>query len=503
MKSINRGYLMELVSGSNPIIMADVPDPDVIFANGAYYMINTTMHFMPGGEILRSYDLINWEHASYVFERIDSTPAQRLEGDLNIYGKGMWAGSIRFHKNTFYVAFSCNDTKKTYLYRSEDINGPWKRNLIEGFYYDMSLLFDEDRVYVVHGNTDIYLTELNEELTAPKEGKEARLIVKDKNPKILGYEGSHIYRIGGRYYLFLIHSLPDMWKRVEAMYSADSLEDDFVGGDILCASLEDRPDGIAQGGIVQGPDQKYHLVLFRDNGALGRIPIVVPVTKTEDGFIPEEPSVLIENISLRPGYEYKPLAGSDDFKEDSDKESFGFKSIWQFNHEPELSLIRRDFEEGKVFVKTGKVVSKATAAVNTLTQRTMGPECSAEVSVDASALNEGDTAGLMLLQGKYSYAGIRLKGGKYYAVMNEGEETTEEIEVGSSIRLRADCSFKDGIDEVRFSVLTSGGYVPLGRPFHMEFTLEHFTGARFALFIYSKEQAGGEAGFSDFVYGRS
>ena len=497
-KRNDRGYNMALIKGTNPILMADVPDPDVIRVGDTYYMINTTMHFMPGGEILRSYDLINWEHETYVFDSIDGTPAQRLEGDLNIYGKGMWAGTIRRHDGMFYVAFSCNDTKKTYLYRSEDIKGPWKRNVIEGFYYDMSLLFDEDKVYVVHGNTEVYITELDKDLTGPLEGGLSRLIVKDTDAEILGYEGSHIYKIDGRYYLFLIHSLPDRWMRTEAMFTSDSPEGEFTGGDILCASLEDRPDGLAQGGIVEGKDGRYHAVLFRDNGALGRIPVVIPVTKTEGGFAFAKPSKCIENTSSRPDHVYKPLAGSDDFKADDDRESFGFKSIWQFNHEPDLSLIRRDEEKGVVYIRTAKVTDKVTQAKNTLTQRTSGPVCSAEVTVDAKDLKEGDTAGLMLLQGKYSYAGITVKDGKCFCIMNATGEIIEEIPSDSVIRLRAECDFTNGKDEVRYFVNGKA----IGKPFHMEFTLEHFTGARFALFVSSREQAGGEAGFSEFIYER-
>ena len=63
----------------NPIIKADFPDPDVIRVEDTYYMICTTMHFFPGGIILRSYDLIHWEFASYVFDRLESTDAQRLQ----------------------------------------------------------------------------------------------------------------------------------------------------------------------------------------------------------------------------------------------------------------------------------------------------------------------------------------------------------------------------------------------------------------------------------------
>lgn len=110
-------------SGINPLLKLDYPDPDVIRVGDTYYMITTMVHFMPGGEILRSYDLVNWEHAAFVYDRLDSTPEQRMEGG-NIYGKGMWAASLRYHNNLFYVCFSANDTGKTYLYTSEQIAGP-------------------------------------------------------------------------------------------------------------------------------------------------------------------------------------------------------------------------------------------------------------------------------------------------------------------------------------------------------------------------------------------
>ena len=96
-------------------------------------MVSTTMHFMPGCEILRSYDLVHWEHAAFVYDRLDSTPAQALADGLNIYGKGMWAASLRYHKGIFYICFAANDTHKTYLYRSDSIEGPWHKSQIEGF----------------------------------------------------------------------------------------------------------------------------------------------------------------------------------------------------------------------------------------------------------------------------------------------------------------------------------------------------------------------------------
>ncbi|MBP5608989.1 MAG: glycoside hydrolase 43 family protein, partial [Lachnospiraceae bacterium] len=327
----------------NPLLKMDYPDVDVIRVDDIYYMVSTTMYFMPGCEILRSFDLVHWEHAAYVYERLDSTPAQRMEGEENIYGQGMWAASLRYHNGNFYVIFVANDTHKTYLYRSEKIEGPWEKSEIEGFYHDNSLLFDDDgRIYIVYGNREVYLTELKPDLSGPKEGGINRLIVKDRDDAYLGYEGSHIYKINGKYYIFFIHMPRASGRRTEACFVSDSIEGEFTGCDVMSDDRGYCKSGVAQGGIVDTPDGKWYAILFQDSGAVGRIPVLIPVCWNEDcdipvfgndGIIPDE----FEVPDGREGYLYEPLAGSDDFKdpvpgkEARFTESFGLKSRWQFS----------------------------------------------------------------------------------------------------------------------------------------------------------------------------
>ena len=64
-------------SGTNPIIPMDFPDPDILRVGDAYYMVSTTMYFMPGCVILRSHDLIHWEFYTHVYDMLENTPAQR------------------------------------------------------------------------------------------------------------------------------------------------------------------------------------------------------------------------------------------------------------------------------------------------------------------------------------------------------------------------------------------------------------------------------------------
>lgn len=529
----DRGYNYERVmqeKSINPLTRLDYPDADVIRVEDTYYLVSTTMHFMPGCEILRSHDLVNWEHAAYVYDVLDSTPAQKLEGDEHIYGKGMWAATLRYHKGRFYIIFVANDTHKTYLYTSESIYGPWEKKNIEGFYHDCSLLFDDDeRVYLVYGNKHVYLTELKEDLSAPKEGGLHRLIVSDDDNPSLGYEGAHIYKINGKYYVFFIHSLKDRWMRAEACFVADSLEGEFTGGDVFVDDRGYCGQGVAQGGIVDTPDGKWYAVLFQDSGAVGRIPVLVPVTWENDypvfgvnGKLPEE----FEIEDLKPGYAYEPLIASDDFRgapELSDSEMqrlygcFGMKSAWQFNHEPKLSLVDWKKERGEFWVTTDKISRNVTQARNILTQRMIYPGCVGEIVLDFSQLKEGDYAGLCAFQGGYGFVGVTKREGKAYAVMMTKEaadgfaherskepgygQEWEAVPVeGDKIRLKIEVDFTNMKDEAKFYFAENFKWNNIGNTHKLAFRLDHFTGCRFGLFVYSTKEIGGKAGFSNFVY---
>ncbi len=510
----DRGYSYDRVMqypAANPLTRLDYPDPDVIRVDDTYYMVSTTMYFMPGCEILRSYDLVHWEHAAYVYDRLDSTDAQTLTNGANAYGKGMWAASLRYHNGTFYICFVANDTHKTYLYRSTDINGPWAKQIIEGFYHDCSLLFDDDgKVYIAYGNRRIYITELNDDLTGPKPGGLHRLVADDADNPMLGYEGSHFYKINGKYYLFFIHSLPDRWRRVEACFTADSIDGEFVGGDCLNDDMGYLGSGVAQGGIVDTPDGKWYGVLFQDRGAVGRIPVLVPVRWEGDlpifgvdGMVPAQISV----DSTRPEYVYKPLVGGDDFKQGGG--SFGFADYWQFNHEPELSLVTKDEANGRLILRTDRVDVELTSARNTLTQRMIFPYCTGEVVLDASGLGEGDYAGLCALQGKYAFIGVTRRDGKLTLVMRHVEkrgDTEELIEEfaqpleAEKVTLRATADFTNGKDMAAFSYRVGWRFAPAGPEHKLAFRLDHFTGCRFGLFCFSTAKPGGEAVFEAFRY---
>lgn len=517
---------MAYKSGSANIIFSDFPDLDVIRVDDTYYMVSTTMHFFPGCVILRSYNLLDWEFCSYVYEKLDSTRGQTLKDNCGVYGKGMWAASLRYNNGIFYVSFVCNDTHKTYLYTSNKIEGPWKKSEILGFYHDMSILFDDDGgVFVVSGNTEIYLTQMKPDLSGPLvDGIQKIIIADDKENVILGYEGCHFYKINGKYYIFMIH-MPKGKMRTQACYVADCVEGPYFGGDVLCADLGGWNSGVAQGGIVQAVDGKWFGILFQDHGALGRIPVLVPVEFNDDGFpvfgqacndidsvdqnttksLHKTLSQTVTVFDSKPDYKYLPLY-SNDFT----------NSAWQWNHQVETKLVDRT--PNCLKITTNKIVTNITQAASTLTQRTFTENCAGSVILDATNIKNGDFAGLCALEGEYAFIGITKKDEKFYLVTAEhkipyspwtmGVFNKQEPVIlqelpfdGGKITLKLD--FKLGRQnqtvELMYFDKNFAEFKTLNEC-KLRYTLDQFVGVRFALFMYSTLEAGGQAEFTDFKY---
>ena len=505
----------------NPITKMDYPDPDVIRVDDTFYMVSTTMYFMPGCAILRSYDLANWEIAGYAYDELDDTPEEKMELEKTEYGGGMWAPSIRYHEGTFYIFFKSYNSKKNYLFSSEKIEGPWKKSVVEGDYHDASLFFDDDgRKYVIHGNTEIKLTELNDKLTGPKKGGLERILIRDDRKVWLGYEGSHFYKIGKYYYLFVI-DWPENGLRTESCFRSDSLEGEFKGKEVLSCGTDYCQGGVAQGGIVDTLNGKWFSIMFQDMGAVGRIPVLVPVTWKDDfpvfgdeGKVPDK----LEVIGSRPNYPYEPLYISDKFlpKENLPaNKQLGLQ--WEWNHRPDEKLWKL-LPEGGLEITTDKLCVNLTHAKNTLTQRMLYPECGAEVTIDGSRMQDGDYAGLCALQSCYGMIGLFRELGNYYLVRIErnGEdfknessarndyfpgEMKEKIKLDSSeviVYLKA--NFEDMKDRLDFYYFKNDKFVKVGGPHKMEFRLAHFTGNRFGLCYFATRKIGGKVVFKNFKY---
>lgn len=482
------------MQGLNPVIYADFPDPDVVRVGDAYYMISTSMHMFPGAQLLRSFDLLHWEHCAYVYDTLGETARQRMDGG-SIYGKGMWAASLRHAGGLFHAVFTSNDTGHSYHYTAEKAEGPWTRQPMTGFWYDPGLLFDEDgRVYVAHGNRTVRITELTHDLSRKKDGGLDRIAVQD-GPEGLGWEGSHMLRHDGWYYLFCIHWRPGHMRSM-GCFRARSLADDFEGGEFMELDLDGRNAGVAQGGPVQLHDGSWALFLFQDHGAVGRIPVVVPI-KWADGWpVADSVPKQLDLPFSQPDHEYAPLYTPDPLTD-------GWSPLWQWNHEPHMELVRCD--EAGLHITTDRLATDCTEAVNTLTQRCFGPHMEAGVCLHPENMKVGDYAGICALMGCFAQLAVTRREDGLCLVCTRKDAETDEIvtgaerPLGDAIRLHAQFDFTS--DTVQFFLCDSEkGWQEFGQPHHLVYRLDHFMGCRVGLFMYSTKETGGSARFTEFTY---
>lgn len=492
----------------NPVIYADVPDMSIIRVGNMYYMSSTTMHMSPGLPIMKSKDLVNWEIVSYCYDILEDVDELNLNNGKSSYSRGSWASCIRYHKETYFVSTFSQTTGKTYIYSTKDIEkGPWKTISFKPAYHDHTIFFDDDgRIYMIWGAGKLRMVELKEDLSGVKEGTEKVLIENASAPAgsniMLPSEGSQLFKVNGNYYLFNI-AWPGGGMRTVVVHRADKITGPYDGK----VALQDK--GVAQGGLIDTPDGRWFAYLFRDNGAVGRIPYLVPV-KWEDGWpVIGEKGKVPETLDLPPSTRGNGLipgiVNSDEFNRKKSERALPL--VWQWNHNPVNELWSVTQRKGFLRLTTGRVDSDFLLARNTLTQRTIGPECSGSTSVDISKMKDGDFAGLALLQKKYGLVGVKYENGAKSVVMVSSESgSVVELERvpfnQNTIYLKADCDFRDRIDRAHFRYSLDGkSWLPIGSKLKMEYTLPHFMGYRFGLFNYATKETGGFADFEWFRIG--
>jgi beta-xylosidase len=504
----------------NPIIWADVPDVSIMRVGDTYYMSSTTMHMSPGLPIMKSKDLVNWEMASYAYNRLVENDKMNLENGQEAYGKGSWASSLRYHEGMFYVSTFSATSGKTHVYRTKDADsGPWEAFSFEPVLHDNSLFFDDDgRTYMVYGGGEIKLVELLPDASGIKPNGVEKVIVENVNMVFgkdevggLPGEGSQLHKINGKYYLFNITSPKSKWERTVIIHRADKITGPYEGRVAL------KYEGIAQGGLVNTPDGKWYAMLFGDRGSVGRIPYLAPVEFKDgwpvlgvDGEVPDTLN-LSDNSKGIFG-----LVASDEFERKPNAPKLPL--AWQWNHNPD----NRNWEilenPGRLRITTGRIDTNVLFAKNILTQRTFGPRSSAATSVNIANMKNGDIAGLIALQNKYGYVGVKKEDGKSSIIMVESQLDMEEDEETprllwynelsstskvvdrvpidqDNVYFRIDCDFET--DTARFYYSLDGKkWNAIGESFQMIYTFpKHFMGYRFGLFNYATQEPGGHVDF--------
>ena len=509
----------------NPMLWADVPDPDVIRVGDTFYLVSTTMHLMPGAPIMKSKDLKNWETVGYIFDKLTDSPKyDLLQGTA--YGRGQWATSLKYHKGKFYALLAPNEQGAmgdTYIFSAEKAEGPWTIVSRMRHFHDCSLFFDDDdRVYVIYGTGE--MMELKADLSDVIEGTHRQIFQREEDEKGL-LEGSRVIKHNGKYYLLMIsHTYGPGKHRREVCYRSENIHGPWEKQVIL----ESEFGGFsyeAQGTIVDTEDGDWYGIIFQDRGGVGRVLTVMPcrwingwpMLGDENGKVPDTVR------PLKNGEPEATIVKADDFSQ----ARLGLH--WQWNHNPIDQAWSLTERPGYLRLKTNRVVPNIYLAPNTLTQRMEGPSCSGIIVMDLSKMKDGDRAGLAAFNSDTGALTVKKTGKKLTLEMNElkveltdrnkevknvEEKTIESVELKQQkVWLRIDADFRPvktqgfmpGKDLATFYYSLDGEtWTKMGSDYKMGFDWRRFfMGSKFGIFNYATKKAGGYVDIDTFDYRRT
>ncbi len=498
----------------NPMLWADVPDPDVIRVGDTFYMVSTTMHLMPGAPIMQSRDLKNWETVGYVFDRLTDSPRYDLLGGT-VYGRGQWATSLKYHRGKFYALMAPNeegDMGRTYIFTADQAQGPWTLVSRLRHFHDCSLFFDDDdRVYVVYGTGE--MMELKKDLSDVIEGSHRQIFQREADETGL-LEGSRMIKHNGQYYLLMIsHVYAPGRHRREVCYRAKDIRGPYEKHVILESDFAGM-GYVGQGTIVDTSYGDWYAIIFQDRGGVGRLLTLSPV-RWLDGWPmigDEEGHVPAALRLLRSGQPKTGIVRSDDFNGNS------LALQWQWNHNPVDDAWSLTQRPGYLRLKTSRLVPNLYLAPNTLTQRMEGPMCSAYVTLDLSHMKDGDYAGFAAFNSETAALSIRKNGRQLTLLMSEQDVTlsdrlkaVEQVKEKiieqlplkqQTVSLRIDGDFREGRDAANFFYSLDGKtWNPIGtRDYKMRFDWRRFfMGTKYAIFCYATKKTGGYVDVDQFV----
>lgn len=425
----------------NPILYADYSDPDVIRVGEDFFMTASSFTYSPGLPILHSKDLVNWKVVNYALERM---PFKTY--DLPAHGKGVWAPSIRYHNEEFYIYFGAPD-EGIFMVKTKDPFGKWEEPILvkEALgWIDTCPLWDTDgQAYLVHAfaNSRCGIKSILHVNKMAPDGKsllDEGVLVADGRVNHPTLEGPKFYKRNGYYYIFA--PAGGVEKGWQVIFRSKDVFGPYEEKVVLRQG--DTPiNGPHQGGLVELESGESWFIHFQDIEAYGRIVHLQPVQWVDDWPLMGEkqdaegvgqPVLLHKKPNVGKEYPVVVPETTDEF----DTPIFGLQWQWQANWREEwYSLTAR---EGHLRLYTQKTVSDDISTLyelpSVVTQMFQMPVFRTTVKVELSAAQAFDQAGLIITGNTYNYLSL-IKGDDGYDVQyvqgkgdkNGIEETIEKV----------------------------------------------------------------------------
>ena len=477
---------------TNPVVRADIPDPDVIRVGDTYYMVSTTMVHFPGATILKSKDMVNWEYCANPLEKLLDDDRYNLRNGQNFYSKGMWACSMKYHDGKFYILINGNDSR-AWLLTATDPEGKWTVKRLAHNYYDPGMLFDNGKVYIVCGINHLTMVELDENFN---ELRSKVVVVRDD----AGLEGCHLYKHGDYYYIYATYG---GWPSGQVAFRSTDPFGTYEEKMLVEKTINGQVNTIHQGALIEDTEGKWWTIMQQDLGALGRFPNLQPVTWVDGWPIVGNNGVPYQTYTKPAGTNEYPrqMTTTDVFRH------FPLDMQWEWNHLPQANGYSLFERAGWLRLKATSTTDLLSQAQNTLTQRIYmrsDKPAIGTIRLDVTKLADGDRAGICIFQDPYAQIGVEKKNGEFKiywrqdALDGAAASTKEQYAsatVTDIVYLRASFNYNTSKTKFYYS-LDNKTWTAFGGETSMGFNLSVFVGARFGLFCYATSALGG--GSADF-----
>ncbi len=522
-QSVSNVWVSDLGNGTykNPVLYADYSDPDVCRVGNDYYLVASSFGNIPGLPILHSNDLVNWTIIGHAILKM--TPEERF--NTLQHGNGVWAPSIRFHNNEFYIYFGDADAG-IYMTKASNPVGVWSQLTLvkEGKgLIDSCPFWDEDgKAYVVHGfagsragmKSVLGIFEMTADGT--KALTESRLIFDGHltNPTV---EGPKFYKRSGYYYIFCpAGGVKPGW---QLALRSKNIYGPYEEKRVLEQGKSDI-NGPHQGAWVDTPDGKENWFLhFQDVYAYGRVVHLQPIVWKNDwpvigidnaGSGCGTPVVTYKKPNVGKTYPIATPAESDEF----DGQILGKQWQWQANSNPLWYFCAGD--KGYLRLFAWQLLGEAKNlwnAPNLLLQKFPAPDFVATAKMTFSPYKKGERAGLVVMG--LDYATLTIENAETGLILNQiecvnADKSTPE-KTNTSISLTQNTVFlrvtviqskamnKDGINEPKancsFSYSLDGKvFIPIGERFTAREGL--WIGAKVGIYC-SRPKSLNDSGYTD------
>lgn len=511
-------WVSDLGNGTykNPVLYADYSDPDAIRVGDDFFMTASSFNEAPGLPILHSTDMINWKLVNHALP--DVFPIKHFSTPKR--GDGVWAPSIRFHNNEYYIYWGDPDFG-IYMVKTKNPFGKWEDPVLveEGKgIIDTCPFWDEDgNAYIVHGwagsragvKSLLTIKKMNAEGTKVLDKGKHIFDGHENHPTV---EGPKVYKRNGYYYIFApAGGVATGWQLVLRSKNIYGPYDEKI----VLEQGKSTINGPHQGAWVDtknGEDWFYH---FQDADTYGRIVHLQPMKWINDWpfiGVDQDKNGIGEPVLI---YKKPTISNKSEIINPSETDNFKGNNIglqWQWSANPSIvwytKLANQNFL--RLFsIKVPENSNNLWTVPNLLTQKFPAPNFTASTKVKLAPedATEGKTAGLLIMGTDYQSLVITNKKDGYYlqliraekAEKNNPEKILSEVKLSTNeVFLKVKVSEPNGICQFSFSE-NGKKYTSIGEPFQAK--PGKWIGAKVGVYSISSQDAK-RGGYADFDWFR-